>query len=334
VLDMKRRDFIALGGSAALLLAAKVRRARAQQPAMPVIGFLHSASAAAFAAHLAAFRKGLSEAGYVEDQNVAIEYRWAEGQNDRLPALAAELVRRRVAVIATPGSTAATLAAKAATTTIPIVFVIGADPVKIGLVASLNRPGGNVTGINDIGVDIGAKRLGFLQELLPRATRFGVLVNPDNPSITESFVTELQTAASAIGRQIEVVTASTNADIDTAFATLVKKRADALLNCPDALFVTRRVQLITLAVRHALPALYHRRELAEAGGLMSYGSDLPDQFRQTGGYVGRILKGEKPADMPVQLPTRFEFVINLQTAKTLGIDVPPTLIARADEVIE
>jgi len=217
-----------------------------------------------------------------------------------------------VAVIATPGSTAATLAAKAATTTIPIVFVIGADPVKIGLVASLNRPGGNVTGINDIGVDIGAKRLGFLQELLPRATRFGVLVNPDNPSITESFVTELQTAASAIGRQIEVVTASTNADIDTAFATLVKKRADALLNCPDALFVTRRVQLITLAVRHALPALYHRRELAEAGGLMSYGSDLPDQFRQTGGYVGRILKGEKPADMPVQLPTRFEFVINLQ----------------------
>ena len=301
---------------------------------MPVIGFLHSASAAAFAAHLAAFRKGLSEAGYVEDQNVAIEYRWAEGQNDRLPALAAELVRRRVAVIATPGSTAATLAAKAATTTIPIVFVIGADPVKIGLVASLNRPGGNVTGINDIGVDIGAKRLGFLQELLPRATRFGVLVNPDNPSITESFVAELQTAASAIGRQIEVVTASTNADIDTAFATLVKKRVDALLNCPDALFVTRRVQLITLAVRHALPALYHRRELAEAGGLMSYGSDLPDQFRQTGGYVGRILKGEKPADMPVQLPTQFEFVINLQTAKTLGLEVPPTLLARADEVIE
>ena len=329
---MRRREFITLlGGTAA---TAWPLTARAQQPAMPVIGFLHSASAAAFAAHLAAFRKGLSEAGYVEDQNVAIKYRWAEGQNDRLPALAAELVRRRVAVIATPGSTAATLAAKAATTTIPIVFVIGADPVKIGLVASLNRPGGNVTGINDIGVDIGAKRLGFLQELLPRATRFGVLVNPDNPSISESFVTELQTAASAIGRQIEVVTASTNADIDTAFATLVKKRADALLNCPDALFVTRRVQLITLAVRHALPALYHRRELAEAGGLMSYGSDLPDQFRQTGGYVGRILKGEKPADMPVQLPTRFEFVINLQTAKTLGIDVPPTLIARADEVIE
>ena len=284
-------------------------------------------------AHLAAFRKGLSEAGYVEGQNVAIEYRWAEGQNDRLPALAAELVRRRVAVIAAPGSTAATLAAKAATTTIPIVFVIGADPVKIGLVASLNRPGGNVTGINDIGVDIGAKRLGFLQELLPRATRFGVLVNPDNPSITESFVAELQTAASAIGRQIEVVTASTNADIDTAFATLVKKRADALLNCPDALFVTRRVQLITLAVRHALGAVPSARA-CRSWGAVSYGSDLPDQLRQTGGYVGRILKGEKPADMPVQLPTRFEFVINLQTAKTLGIDVPPTLLARADEVIE
>jgi putative ABC transport system substrate-binding protein len=328
---MKRREFMTVLGGAA---AAWPIAARAQQSAMPVIGFLHSASAAAFAAHLAAFRKGLSEAGYVEDRNVAIDYRWAEGQNDRLPALAAELVHRRVAVIVTPGSTAATLAAKAATATIPIVFVIGADPVKIGLVASLNRPGGNVTGINDIGVDIGAKRLGFLHELLPRATRFGVLVNPDNPSITETFVAELQTAASAIGRQIEVVTASTNADIDTAFATLVEKRADALLNGPDALFVTRRVQLITLAVRHALPALYHRRELAEAGGLMSYGSDLPDQFRQTGGYVGRILRGEKPADMPVQLPTRFEFVINLQTAKTLGIEIPATLLARADEVIE
>ena len=328
---MRRREFITLLGGAA---AAWPFVARGQQPAMPVIGFLHSASAAAFADFVAAFRKGLMEVGYVEGENVAIEYRWGEGHNERLPALAAGLVRQRVDVIVTPVSTAATLAAKGATTTIPIVFVIGADPVKIGLVASLNRPGGNATGINDIGVDIGAKRLGFLQELLPRATRFGVLVNPDNPSITESFVTELQTAASAIGRQIEVVTASTNADIDTAFATLVKKRADALLNGPDALFVTRRVQLITLAVRHALPALYHRRELAEAGGLMSYGSDLPDQFRQTGGYVGRILKGEKPADMPVRLPTRFEFVINLQTAKTLGIDVPPTLLARADEVTE
>jgi putative ABC transport system substrate-binding protein len=328
---MRRREFITLlGGAAAALPLA----ARGQQPTMPVIGFLHSASAAAYTAPLAAFRKALSEAGYVEGQNVAIEYRWAEGQNDRLPALAVDLVRRRVAVIVTPGSTAATLAAKVATATIPIVFVIGADPVKIGLVASLNRPGGNATGINDFGVEIGAKRLGLLHELLPGAARFGVLVNPDNPSITESFVTELQTAATAIGRQIEVVTASTNGDIDTAFATLVKKHADALLISPDALFVTRRVQLITLAVRHALPALYHRRELAEAGGLMSYGSDLPDQYRQTGVYVGRILKGEKPAEMPVQLPTRFEFIINLQTAKTLGIEIPATLLARADEVIE
>jgi ABC-type uncharacterized transport system substrate-binding protein len=206
--------------------------------------------------------------------------------------------------------------------------------VKIGLVASLNRPGGNATGINDFGVEIGAKRLGLLHELLPGAACFGILVNPTNPVVTESFVTELQTAASAIGRQIEVVAASTNSDIDAAFATLVKKRAGALLISPDALFVTRCVQLITLAVRHALPALYHRREFAEAGGLMSYGSDLSDQYRQMSVYVGRILKGEKASEMPVQLPTRFEFVINLQTAKTLGIEIPPTLLARADEVIE
>jgi putative ABC transport system substrate-binding protein len=301
---------------------------------MPVIGFLHSASAAAYAHLVAAFHKGLSEAGYSEGQNVAIEYRWSEGHNERLPALAAELVRRQVAVIVTPGSTAATLAAKAATPTIPIVFLSAVDPVKTGLVASLNRPGGNVTGVSDIGVELAAKRLGLLHELLPGAARFALLVNPDNPGITDAFVTEAQTAASAIGRQIEVVTASTNDDIDRAFATLVNKRADAFLVSTDALFVTRRVQLVTLAARHAVPAMYFRREFAEAGGLMSYGSNLADQFRQNGIYAGRILKGEKPAEMPVQLPIKFEFVVNLQTAKALGIDVPTTLLARADEVIE
>jgi putative ABC transport system substrate-binding protein len=327
---MKRRDFTTLLGAAA---AAWPFAAHAQQ-AMPVIGFLHSGSAAAYAALVAAFRKGLSEAGYIEGQNVAIEYRWGEGHNERLPALAAELVRQRVAVIVTPGSTPAALAAKAATTTIPIVFTSAADPVKIGLVASLNRPGGNVTGISDIGVELGAKRLGLLHELLPGAARFAALVNPTNPFLAEPFVAEVQTAASAIGRQIEFVIASTNSGIDTAFATLVKVRADALLVSPDALFLTRRVQLLTLAARHAVPAMYFRREFAEVGGLMSYGSNLMDQFRQNGIYAGRILKGEKPAEMPVQLPTKFEFVINLQTAKTLGIEIPTSLLTRADEVIE
>ena len=327
---MKRREFITLlGGAAAWPLGA-----RAQQPAMPVIGFLGDGAPEGAGIFDPSFRKGLNETGFIEDRNVTIEYRFANSAGgERLTELAADLVGRRVSVIAASGLGAA-VAAKAATATIPIVFSIGTDPVKLGLVASLNRPGGNATGISDFGVEIAAKRLGLLHELLPTATRFGVLVNPDNPYLTESFVTELQTAASAIERQIEVVTASTNGDIDTAFATLIKKRADALLISPDPLFVTRRVQLITLAVRHALPALYHRRELPEAGGLMSYGSDLSDQFRQTGVSVGRILKGEKPAEMPVQLPTRFEFVINLQTAKTIGIEIPATLLAAADEVIE
>jgi putative tryptophan/tyrosine transport system substrate-binding protein len=328
---VKRRDFITLIGGAA---AGWPIATHAQQAAMPVIGFLHSASAAAYAHLVAAFRKGLSEAGYSEGQNVAIEYRWSEGQNERLPALAAELVHRQVAVIVTPGSTPATLAAKAATRTIPIVFLSAVDPVKTGLVASLSRPGGNVTGVSDIGVELAAKRLGLLHELLPGATRFALLVNPDNPGITEAFITEAQMAASAIGRQIEVVTASTNGEIDRAFATLMNKRSDALLVSTDALFVTRRVQLVTLAARHAVPAMYFRREFAEVGGLMSYGSNLADQFRQNGIYAGRILKGEKPAEMPVQLPTKFEFVINLQTLRTLALDISPTLLARADEVIE
>ena len=327
---MRRREFVTLiGGAAAWPLAA-----RAQQSKLPVVGFLHSASASTFAEHIPAFHKGLGEAGYVDGQNTRVEYRWAEGHNEALPALAADMVRRRVAVIATPISTPATLAAKAATSTIPIVFVIGADPVKLGLVVSLNRPGGNATGISDVGVQLGAKRLALLQELMPSAERFAALVNPDNPGITESFVSELQTAASVIGRKIEVVTASTNSGIDTAFGIMMKMRADAFLISPEALFVTRRVQLLTLAARHGLPAMYHRREFADAGGLMSYGSSLADQFRQTGLYAGRILKGEKPADMPVQLPTKFEFVINLQTAKTLGIQIPAGLLARADEVIE
>jgi ABC-type uncharacterized transport system substrate-binding protein len=328
---MRRREFLGVLGGAG---AAWPFAARAQQPAMPVIGFLHSASAAAYTGLVAAFRKGLSEAGYSEGQNVAIEFRWGEGRNERLPELAAELVHRQVAIIVTPGSTAATLAAKAATTTVPIVFLSAVDPVKTGLVASLHRPGGNVTGVSDIGVQLAAKRLGLLHELLPGAARFALLVNPSNPGITEPFVTEVQTAASVIGRHIEVVAARTDSDIDKAFATLVNKRADAFLVSTDALFVTRRVQLVTLAARHAVPAMYFRREFAEAGGLMSYGSNLADQFRQIGIYAGRILKGEKPAEMPVQLPTKFEFVVNLQTAKVLGIEVPPSLLARADEVIE
>jgi putative ABC transport system substrate-binding protein len=327
---MRRREFIAgIGSAVAWPLAA-----RAQQAGKPLIGFLHSASASAFAEHIPAFHKGLNEAGYVDGQNVTVEYRWAEFHNETLPALAADLVRRGAAVIVTPISTPATVAAKAATSTIPIVFVIGADPVKMGLVTSLNRPGGNATGISDIGVQLGAKRLALLHELLPNATRFAALVNPDNPGITEPFVAELQTAASVIGRKLEIVTASTNSGIDTAFAKLVKMRADAFLISPEALFVARRSQLLTLAARHAVPALYHRREFADAGGLMSYGSSFADQFRQTGIYAGRILKGENPAEMPVQLPTRFEFVINLQTARTLSIQIPAALLARADEVIE
>jgi putative tryptophan/tyrosine transport system substrate-binding protein len=328
---VRRRQFISLLGGAA---AAWPLAARAQQPAMPVIGYLEAGSPEASANLVAAFRKGLSEAGYVEGRNVAIEFRWAHNENDRLPDLAADLVQRRVQVIVTPVSTPAAFAAKAATTTIPIVFGTGADPVRAGLVASLNRPGGNVTGANTMSLEHMPKGLGLLNELLPGAARFAVLVNPSNPFAAEPAITDARTAAVAIGRQIEVFTASSNRDIDTAFAALAQKRADAVMFTPDALFDNRRVQLAILAARHQLPALHWKREFAEVGGLMSYGSNVADVIRQTGVYTGRILKGERPADLPVLRATKFEFVINLQTAKTLGLEIPPTLIARADEVIE
>ena len=326
---LRRREFIAALGGAA---AAWPLVAGAQQPALPVVGYLGNASPDATAYLVVAFRKGLSETGHVEGQNVAIEFRWTHNDDNRLPELAADLVRRRVAVIAAPGSVGAALAAKAATATIPIVFS-GGEPVQYGLVASLSRPGGNVTGINSMNSELTAKRLGLLHELLPRAARFAVLVNANNPS-SEAMIVDARAAAAAIGRQIEILTASTNGDIDAAFASLKQKQVEALLVAPDPLFISRRVQLQSLAMRYAVPAIFSAREVAEAGGLMSYGSSLIDLFRQTGIYVGRVLKGEKPADLPVMRATRFEFVINMQTARILGIEVPATLLALADEVIE
>jgi putative ABC transport system substrate-binding protein len=326
---LKRRDFITLlGGAAAVWPLA----ARAQQPAMPVIGFL-SGSASADRAHvLTAFRQGVRQTGYVEGQNVAIEYRWAQDQYDRLRDLVADLVRRQVAVIAATDTPSA-IAAKAATTTIPIVFATGGDPVRDGLVASLNRPGGNVTGVTFLAATLAAKQLGLLHDLLPGAVRIAVLVDPNFP-LTEPFVTDVRAAASGIGRQIEVLTASTGRDIDTVFASLAQKPVDALLVGPTSLFVNRRVQLVTLAAHHRVPAMYLQREFAEAGGLMSYGASITDAYRQTGVYTGRILKGEKPADLPVMQSTKFEFVINLNTAKAFSLTFPPGLLAIADEVIE
>jgi putative ABC transport system substrate-binding protein len=329
-MKLRRRDFVGLvGGAAAWPLAAG-----AQQPAMPVIGYLYAGFPEPSAHLVAAFRKGLSESGYVEGQNVAIEFRWAEGRYDRLPELAADLVRQRVAVIATPGAAAGAFAAKAATTTIPIIFAIGSDPVQIGLVAGLNRPGGNVTGVSEMAWELMNKRLDLLRELLPGAMRFAVLVNPTNLGSEVAAIKDMQAAAAAIGLQVEVFYASNNRDIDTAFASLVQKRASALLIGPDVLFANRRLQLITRTVREAMPAIYPFREDAEAGGLMSYGASLTDRNRQAGMYTGRVLKGEKPADLPVLRATKFEFVINLQTAKVIGLDVPPTLLALADAVIE
>jgi putative ABC transport system substrate-binding protein len=324
---MRRREFITLiGGAAAWPLAA-----RAQQAAIPVIGFFNHGAPEPSAHLVAAFRKGLSESGYVDGQNVAIEYRWGHNDNNRLPELAADLVRRRVSVIA---STSASLAAKAATATIPIVFGIGGDPVQAGLVASFNRPGGNVTGVSVMNWELGAKRLGLLRELRPAAARFAVLVNPDIAVVVEPFVNDVQAAAAAIGREVDVLSARTVRDIDTAFMSLLQKRADALLVSPDQLFNNRRVQLVGLSLRHAVPAIYPWREAVEIGGLMSYGPSFPDQYRQVGIYAGRVLKGEKPGDLPVVRASKFELVINLQTAKTIGLDVPATLLASADEVIE
>jgi putative ABC transport system substrate-binding protein len=325
-----RREFTTL---LAGVMAAWPLTARAQQPAMPVVGFLHPSSAEAYASLMLAFRKGLSEVGYFEGQNLIVEYRWADDRYDRLPALAAELVDQRVSVIATANATAAALAAKAATSTIPIVFTIGADPVQFGLVASLNRPGGNVTGVSFLSNLLVAKQLGLLQEFVPTASEFGLLVNPGNPN-AESDTRHAETAAESLGRKIHVVHASTERDLGRAFAAFLERRAAAVVVVPDALFIGQREELATLAARHAMPTIYSNRAYADAGGLMSYGASQLDAYRQAGIYVGRILGGEKPADLPVIQPTKFEFVINLKTARALNLQVPDKLLALADEVIE
>jgi putative tryptophan/tyrosine transport system substrate-binding protein len=326
---MKRRAFISLiGGAAAWALAA-----RAQQPALPVVGYLGNLSADTFAPRLAAFRKGLGEAGYVEGRNVAIEYRWAKGQYDRLPALAAELARRQPAVIAAMGGDAPALAAKGATATIPIVFASTSDPVKTGLVASLNRPGGNLTGVTFLLNVIAAKQFELLQEAVPKPGTIGFLVNPTSPE-TEAAVTEVRVAAQALGHELLVADASSEREIDAAFAMLAQRRIGALLVGNDPFFYTRREQIVALAARHAIPAIYVVREYAQIGGLMSYGTDVNDAQRLAGTYVGRILQGAKPADLPVQQAVKVELVLNMKTAKTLGITFPLSLLGRADEVIE
>ena len=327
---IERRKFLAtLGGAAATWPLA----VHAQQPAIPVIGFLSGASPQSSAHVVAAFRQGLKEVGYVEAQNIAIEYRWAQNETDRLPALAAELVRRQVAVIATTGTPSA-FAAKAATATIPIVFEIGFDPVTVGLVAGLNRPGGNLTGVTNLGVEVGAKQLELLHELVPTATTIALLVNPTNSALAEALLRDAQPAAGKLGLQLHVLHASAERDFDTVFASLTQLQPVGLVIGADVFFISRSKQLAALALRNALPASFHFREFVAAGGLMSYGSSFTDAHRLAGVYVGRILKGEKPADLPVIQPTKFEFVINLKTAKALGLTIAPGVLAIADEVIE
>jgi putative ABC transport system substrate-binding protein len=325
--DMKRREFITLVGG---MVIAWPLAAYAQQAALPVVGFLRDVSLP-LPDRVTAFHQGMKETGYVEGQNVAIEYRSAEGQTDRLPLLVADLLRRQVALIV--GNTSAALAAKAATTTVPIVFASGGDPVKLGLVASLNRPGGNVTGVSFISLELGTKHLGLLRELRPGAARIAVLVDPKSPT-TEPFVSQVRAAASVIGQQIEVLYVSSDREMETALTTLVQRGADALLVGGGGLMYSRREQIVALAARHRIPAMYILRDYVAAGGLMSYGASTTDAYRQAGIYAGRILKGEKPADLPVVLGAKFELVINLTTAKALGLEVPDRLLALADEVIE
>jgi putative ABC transport system substrate-binding protein len=328
---VRRREFITVLGGAAATWPLAVR---AQQPAMPVVAFFSSTTADGQASNVAAFRKGLGEAGYVEGQNVAVEYHWLDGHFERLPALLADAIRRRVAVIATPGSNPSTLAAKAATATIPIVFGVGQDPVAMGLVASLAHPGGNATGINYFSLEVNAKRLGLMHELLPKATRFGMLVNPGNATSAEAAAKALTQAAPALGLKILSFKARVPAELDAAFAALARERGDALFVANDGFFHNRRVQIATLAVRDRIATGVPNREMVEAGALMSYGTSIIDAFRQVGAYVSTILKGSKPADLPVLQASKFEFVINLQTARSIGLDIPPLLLARADEVIE
>ena len=328
---MRRREFITLLGGTAF---AWPLAARAQQPAIPVVGFLSTASPDSYSIRLRAFRQGLKDAGYVEGQNVTIEYRWAEGQNDRLPALAAELVHRQVDVIVAGGGTPSAVAAKAATAAIPIVFEVATDPVKIGFVARLDKPGGNLTGVANLNVEIGPKRLELMHELLPSVTVIAVLVNPANPALFEPFVRSLQTAASGLGLELHILNASTERELDTAFTTLVQLSAGALVIGPDVFFNSHIEKIAALAIGHAVPAVYQYRPFVEAGGLLSYGSDEAETYQLVGAYTGRVLKGEKPADLPVVQSAKVELIINLKTAKALGLTIPLPLLGRADEVIE